>query len=455
MPAIIPGPTYAEMRDPSRLPPLWQAQARKARTDERDPANLFNLTWRRPDGAISHLVMPPSLTGVAANIIMLIGASFPSGSHKVGPTYATLAEAEALAGVRPGTKTLIGPSTGNFGIGTAYVSLLKGYAAMVVMPDGMSRERYERIRQYEAGLDLTPGSESDLLLTLERTYEKYVGRERYLVLSQFELLPNYRFHRLVTGDAALQVAADYGNGRIAAFVAAPGSAGTLAAGDAIKARYADAVVVALEPRECATLYRGAQGQHMIEGIGDAFVSLIHNVLTTDYVALVHDADCVRGLRVLAHNGGPNFAPACGCGRAPDGVCMRDCFGLSAICNLIGAIKTAKLLGLGPQDNLVTVATDGFDRYPSVLAEFDQRTGTPDAATLDAWAERIFHGADTTEMLAVNTAPEQARLHAMKEQFWRRFGHDDTLFQAMRGMAYWDEQTALAETIDQRISELRD
>src|SRR5512144_2065774 len=106
MPQIIPGPTYAEMRDPSLLSPEWQAAARAARADERDPHNLFNITWRLPDGGVSHLVLPPALTGVAANIIVLVGAIFPSGSHKVGPAYATLAEAEALDGVNPGAKTV-------------------------------------------------------------------------------------------------------------------------------------------------------------------------------------------------------------------------------------------------------------------------------------------------------------------------------------------------------------
>lgn len=450
MTPIIPGPTYAEMRDPTLLPPAWQAAARAARADEHDPRNLFNITWRRDDGGVSHVVLPPALTGVAANIIMLVGAPFPSGSHKVGPAYATLAEAEALAGIRPGDRTVIGPSTGNFGIGTAYVSRLKGYAALVVMPDTMSRERYERIQQYGASLDLTPGSESDVILTLERTHREYVSRAEYLVLAQFELLPNYRFHRFVTGDAALQAAAAYGNGRVAAFVAAPGSAGALAAGDAIKARYSDAAIVALEPRECATLFRGGQGQHRIEGIGDKMVTLIHNVLNTDYVALIHDDDCVRGLEALA----AEADWPCGCGRAADSRCRRDCFGISAVCNIIGAIKTAKLLGLGSADNIVTIATDRFDRYPSVLADLAQREGPITAATRAAWAERIFHGADTAEMLDVRGAAEKQRLHTMKETLWRRFGYGDDLFAAMRSMAFWDEQVAQVTTIDQRIAATR-
>jgi cysteine synthase A len=95
------------------------------------------------------MVLPKELTGVQANIVVLSGRTFPSGSMKVGPAYATLAEREAIEHLRPGDRTVIGPSTGNFGIGTAYISMLKGYDAIVVMPDNMSKERYERIRRYE------------------------------------------------------------------------------------------------------------------------------------------------------------------------------------------------------------------------------------------------------------------------------------------------------------------
>jgi cysteine synthase len=336
--------------------------------------------------------------------------------------------------------------------------MLKGYRALVVMPDTMSRERYERIQQYGAELDLTPGSESDVILTLERTHTRYVGRAEYLVLAQFELLPNYRFHRVVTGDAALRAASPYGNGRVAAFVAAPGSAGTLAAGDAIKARYPEAAVVALEPRECPTLYRGGQGQHRIEGIGDKMVTLIHNILTTDYVMLIHDDDCVRGLRALRE------LQIADCRLQIDQISnlrstiynlqWADCFGISAVCNIIGAIKTARLLGLGPQDNIVTVATDRFDRYPSVLEDLERREGPIMSATIDAWAERIFRGADTSEILDVRGVDEKQRLHGMKESLWRRFGYGAELFAAMRGMAYWDEQAGLVEQIDRRIAEVR-
>src|ERR1035438_3393646 len=357
----VPGPTYAEMLHPELL-------IRTA--DELDPINLFKITWRGPDRHVRHIVLPKELTGVQANIIVLVGRHFPSGSHKVGPAYVTLMEGELAGEISPEVHTVIGPSTGNFGIGVAYVSHLKGYPAIVIMPEGMSKERYARIRQYGGELDLTPGSESDVILVLERT-EHYKRDPKNKVLAQFELLPNYRFHRYVTGRSAIEAAQGHGNGRIAAFAGAPGSAGTLAAGDEIKATYPDAVVCALEPRECSTLYNNGCGTHAIEGIGDKMVTLIHNVLTTDYVALIHDQDCLVGLELLERLG-PIVEESL---RLPPGSleCCRHMFGVSGICNILGAIRLARYLDLGPEENVVTIATDGFDRYPSVLNALEKPT----------------------------------------------------------------------------------
>jgi len=191
------------MLDPRTLPLGFRERVCDARAHEDDWLNLFNITWRRTDGTINHLVVPPSLTRVDANIIVLIGRDFPSGSHKVGPVYTTLMEAELDGKARPSVHTVVAPSTGNFGIGASHVARLKGYRAIVVMPDGMSRERYERIRRYGGELDLTPGTESDVILTLERTHAAYMRRPEFIVLEQFSLLPNYRFHRYVTGAGSV------------------------------------------------------------------------------------------------------------------------------------------------------------------------------------------------------------------------------------------------------------
>jgi cysteine synthase len=415
--------------------------------DEMDPINLFNITWRGPDRQIRHIVLPKELTGVAANIIVLVGRHFPSGSHKVGPAYATLMEGELAGEISPEVNTIIGPSTGNFGIGVAYISHLKGYPAIVIMPEGMSQERYARIRQYGGGLDLTPGSESDVILVLERT-EFYKKDPKNKILAQFELLPNYRFHRYVTGRSALEAAANHGNGRVAAFVSAPGSAGTLAAGDEIKSKFPESVICALEPMECSTLLNNGRGTHRIEGIGDKMVTLIHNVLTTDYVMQIHDDDCVVGLELLERRlplvetllGLPSGALAS----------LEGLFGISGICNVLGSIRLARHLNLGAGDNIVTIATDGFDRYPSVLADLAVRRGPMDAGKLGGWFESVFRGGRDADILDVRPRAQKERLFGYKEDVWSGFGYSHAYLEEMKSQSFWEAQFAGIDDIDRAL-----
>jgi len=437
------------MRDPALQPPaIRQAALAKAKGDALHPLNLFNITWRNSENRVRHVVLPRELTGVAANIVVLLGRDFPSGSHKVGPAYATLMEGELAGEIRPGENTVIGPSTGNFGIGTAYISKLMGYRCVVVMPDSMSAERYDRIRRYGGELDLTPGTESDVILVLERVHQHFMKDPLNKVLAQFELLPNYRFHRYVTGDAALEAARGSGNGRVAAFVSAPGSAGTLAAGDECKARYPDCRIVAVEPTECSTLFNNGRGQHRIEGIGDKMVTLIHNVLTTDYVMMVHDDDCVAGLKVL-QEGHRVLESLLKLG--PGSLAwMRDWFGISSVCNILGAIKTAKLLDLGPNENVVTVATDGFDRYPSVMADLEKRRGVITDVVLATWFESIFRGATRADTLDVRSAEQKDRLFRMKREVWTQFGYADEYLARMQSQAFWDAEYAKVEPTDRAL-----
>ena len=444
---VLLGPTYDEMLHPEKIDKDLRQKALHALAEnELDPVNLFNITWKDGSDQVRKIIFPRELTGVDANIIVMLGGSFPSGSHKVGPAYATLMEGCLDGEILPGEHTILGPSTGNFGIGVAYICRLMGYRAIVIMPDNMSRERYERIRQYGAELDLTPGTESDVVLTLQRTYElKKDPRNR--PLAQFELMPNYRFHRHVTGNSAIEAARGIGNGRIAAFCSAPGSAGTLAAGDAIKQAFPECKTIALEPYECSTLANGGLGQHRIEGIGDKMCTLIHNVLTTDFVALLHDDDCVKALKIIRD------APAVlqSLGVSPDAAAvMREQFGVSALCNILGAIKMAKYLKLGPDDNVVTIATDRFDRYGSVLEDLDRRCLEISDNVLARWARDIFLDMQPDHVCDFRQMARKEQLFKQKEHDWLPFGYAQEYLDAMRGADFWDSEYLKVFEYDQRL-----
>ncbi len=451
---LLYGPTYAEMRSPALLDTALRNRAAAMQVaDPHHVLNLYNIHWHDRTGWTRPLVIPPAITGVEANIVVLDGGRFPSGSMKVGPAYAMLMEKEIRDGLRPGQARIIGPSTGNFGIGTAYVSRLKGYEACIVMPEGMSRERYELIRAHGGTTDLTPGTESDVLRTLEHTRERYAGRGDCVVLGQFEDMANYRFHHHVTGKAVQDGIAELGLPQADAFVSAPGSAGTLAAGDALRTLWPDIVVAAVEPKECSTLFDGSGGQHVIEGIGDQMVTLIHNVFATDLVVRVPGARTLHGMELL---------------RTPldlmmdvTGMCEEDArmlqgrFGPSGVCNLLGAIRVAKHLGFTAAHTVATVATDNYDRYVSVSQALAAELGRePHRDDLRAWHEAILHLECEVDVLSLHDRGQHERLHAMKKTMWTQLGVEPAYIDHMRDAAFWDAACAQIPALDQQWQELR-
>lgn len=443
-------PTYAEMLHPEILPTSLRTKALTAlRENETDPINLFNINWKSTDNQVRKVILPTALTGIEANIVVLLGNGFPSGSHKVGPAYSALIEGLVNGEITP-QHTILCPSTGNFGIGAAYIAKLLGLRAVIVMPDNMSKERYERIRRYGGELDLTPGSESDVILTLERTHE-LMKNPANKALAQFERFSNYRFHRHVTGGSAIEAVNNVGNGRIAAFVSAPGSAGTLAAGDQIKRAFPEAKIAALEPYECSTLANGGRGQHRIEGIGDKMCTLIHNVLNTDFILLIKDEETIQGLKVF-HDG---LSVLTKNGVAPElAATLSTVFGPSGICNVLGSIKLAKHLHLGPEDNVVTVATDGFDRYQSVLDKLNGQHPKTSSAILERWRKGLFLSASTEYTYDVRSPQEKERLFAQKENDWLPFGYTKAFLSDMRSLDFWDSEYIKIADVDQKIHFMR-
>lgn len=453
---LVYGPTFAEMQDPSLLPTAFRERAQTALTESPlDPINLYNIHWKSASNSVRWLKVPEALTGVAAPILVLVGRNFPSGSHKVGPVYSCLIEKQLLGGIRPGEHVPIFPSTGNFGIGGAWAGPRMGYRSLVVLPEEMSEERFEKIRAYGAEVFATPGCESNVKEIYDKVNELKQQPDKRSV-NQFEEFGNYRFHYGVTGQAAIEASQELkamglgGNGKIAAFVSAMGSAGTIAAADRIKQSYPGAATVGLEPIQCPTLYNVGFGGHRIEGIGDKHVTWIHNVHAMDYLMCIDDQACLEGLSVVQE--GQDVLVEAGVSAA-ELECMNGVFGVSGICNLLGAIKTAKTLDLGADDVVVTVATDGFDRYPSVLKKLAEETGPLDRDRALRRLE-VFQRA-TTDWVQEGTREVRTRWHNQKYFTWvEQQGKDVDELRALADPATWLAEQATIADVDRALLEAR-
>ena len=373
--AKIALPTFAQLADPSRIPAGVVSALERIDPDAAHALNLFRVHWwndtsrRGRAGLPEHVVLPRSLTGVAAPIVVVFGDRFPMiHAHKVLAAYACLAPRIVTGRFDPTAQRAVWPSTGNYCRGGVAISRIMGCRGVAVLPEQMSAERFRWLEKWvtdPSDIIRTPGCESNV----REIYEECMRLERdpqNVILNQFSEYANHLGHYFVTGQALDRVfghvQAKQPGLRLAAFVSATGSAGTIAAGDWLKDRHGTRIVAA-EALECPTLLENGFGEHNIQGIGDKHVPLIHNVMNSDVVVAVSDrATDALGV-VFSRPEGREFL-ARRFGVPADIIAALSSFGLSSICNVLGAIKTADRLGLGPHDAIITVATDGDMMYSS-------------------------------------------------------------------------------------------
>ena len=450
------GPTFEEMLHPSKINPDVRKRANEARrSDPLAPINLYNVTWRDENDQIYYTVLPKALTGVDANIVVLYGADFPSGSHKVGAAYSVLLEKTLFGEVDTDKHTLVWPSTGNYGIGGAWIGGRMGYQGIVILPEEMSQERFEKIEAYGAKVIKTPGCESNVKEIYDKTWELRRNDPNVRVLNQFEVMGNYRFHYYVTGNTIVELAAELkakgiGNGQVAAFVSSMGSAGTIAAGDRIKQEWPDHKIVGLEPIQCPTLFNNGYGGHDIQGIGDKHVTWIHNVNNMDAMMCIDDIETKRVLQVFAEEAGrETLVKRFGIDEALVEQYGRI-LGISSICNIFGAIKSAKYYNLGADDTVVTIATDGMDRYHSVMAAMQENYGAMDDAEATATIRGLLHW-QKTDWIQRGTPEHQRRWHNLKYYTWvEQQGKTVEELNAQMSQDWWHEHQQLVGEIDNKL-----
>lgn len=461
-PRLITGPTFAEMLDPSKIDQELRAKALAARDrDPLDPVNLYNISWKDGAGRIYHEVLPRELTGVETPIVVLYGKAFPTGSHKVGATYAVLIEKLIRGEVDPARHTIVWPSTGNFGIGGAWVGSRMQFDSVVVLPAQMSRERFELIERYGARLELTPGCESCVKEIYDKCRElNLTDPERIRIMNQFDDFANYRFHYYVTGNTIIELAGvlareGVGGGMVSAYVTAMGSAGTIAAGDRLKQQWPGRhLIVGLEPIQCPTLYWNGYGSHDIQGIGDKHVTWIHNVMNLDAVMGIDEMETKLGLQLLTEE--PGWEVLSHRYGIPGEKVERlsQIFGISGVCNVLGAIKTARFYDMGKNDLIVTICTDAIDRYHSVMASLNDCFGLMDRTAAEVRLVSIFHR-QKLDWIDEGTRRNRNQWHNLKYFTWvEQQGKRVEELDAQRGQDYWEGQQTQVQKVDRLIAEYR-
>lgn len=454
-------PTFEEMIHPEKVPAAIQERLQEVGLWEVNPLNLFRITWKNEpkekgggyDG-VNYLEIPSELTGVPARIIGLVGKWFPTGAHKVGASFGCLVPRLVTGQFDPTKHKAVWPSTGNYCRGGAYNSALLGCESIAILPEEMSRERFEWLRQIAGEVIATPGCESNVKEIYDKCWELRQTRDDVIIFNQFDEFGNYLWHFHVTGRAIEEVyLKEAGAGdRFAGMVSSTGSAGTIACGDYLKQQFPQSKIVAAEALQCPTLLQNGYGGHRIEGIGDKHVPWIHNVRNTDMVVAVDDAACMNLIRLFNEPAGQEYLASAGL--SENFVQELPLLGISGVGNLLSAIKFARYFELTEGDVVFTIFTDSIELYGSRLAELREENGDYDRETAVRDHHRFLLGATTDNMLEL-TYPERKRVHNLKYFTWiEQQGRelDELNAQWYDWPEYWTSVQQQRNQIDELIQE---
>ena len=229
-----------------------------------------------------------------ADILLKLESFNPGGSVKDRVALSMIEDAERRGILKPGA-TLIEPTSGNTGVGLAWVGKAKGYTVILTMPDTMSQERRSLLKAFGATLELTPGAEG-MKGAIARAEALRDATPGAVILGQFDNPANPAAHERTTGE---EIWADTA-GKVDIFVAGAGTGGTVSGtGKALKKHNPAVRIVAVEPASSAVLTTGQAGKHRIQGIGAGFVPRTYDASVVDEVIPVTDEDAAEGARLLS------------------------------------------------------------------------------------------------------------------------------------------------------------
>jgi len=450
-------PTFAQMKDPAKIPAAVTEELKEIGLWDLHPRNLFRITWKNDPvpraggfGDVNFVELPSALTGIRARIFALVGKWFPTGAHKVGATYGCMAPQLTTGQFNPLNQKAVWPSTGNYCRGGAYVSSLLGCESIAILPEEMSTERFEWLKTVAGEVIATPGGESNVKEIFDKCWELKSTRDDIVIFNQFEEFGNHLWHYEVTGRAMHEVLESVmgRDSRFAGVALTSGSAGTLASGDYLKEHYPASLIAVSEALQCPTLLESGYGGHRIEGIGDKHVPWIHNVRNTDMVIAVDDELTIRMMRLFNEPAGRDYLAR---QSVPEEVINAlNLLGISGIGNVVSAIKMARYYELTEEDILFTVLTDSMELYTSRLRELNEERGAYTAADAIRDYEAVMR--ITTDHTLELRYPDRKRVHNLKYYTWiEQQGRelDELNRQWYDFHRYWNRE-GLADRIDRQI-----
>jgi cysteine synthase A len=453
-------PTFAQMKNPTLISDKIKNELKTIGLWDVHPRNLFRISWHNEPtpkggkfGEVNLIEFPSSLTGTEARVIALVGKWFPTGAHKVGAAFGCLVPRLVTGQFDPSTQKAVWPSTGNYCRGGAYDSALMGCESIAILPEGMSKERFEWLKKISSEVIATPGSESNVKEIFDKCWELRKSGQDLMIFNQFEEFGNYLWHYDITGHAMEEVIRSLMGPRdtFRGVALTTGSAGTIGCGDYLKQVFPTSKIIASEALQCPTLLDNGFGSHRIEGIGDKHVPWIHNIKNTDLVVAIDDNAVVNIMRLFNEPSGKSYLTKKG---VPADIIQKlDLLGFSGIANVLSAVKFAKYQEMGKNDIVVTVLTDSMELYGSRITEYQKTLGEFTESLAAETFARYLHGVTSDHMLEL-TYESRKRVHNLKYYTWvEQQGKTFDEIQAQwYDPNYWTDLQSQIPQIDELINE---
>ena len=453
-------PTFAQMKNPELIPTKIKEELGSIGLWDVHPRNLFRITWKNqptPKGGqfdgVNYIELPSSLTGTKARIVALVGKWFPTGAHKVGAAYGCLVPRLVTGQFDPTTQKAIWPSTGNYCRGGAYDSTLLACESVAILPEGMSKERFDWLKTVAGEVIATPGSESNVKEIFDKCWELRKSGQDLMIFNQFEEFGNYLWHYEITGHAMEEVLSKVmgSNDTYRGVALTTGSAGTIACGDYLKHLFPASKVIASEALQCPTLLNNGFGAHRIEGIGDKHVPWIHNIKNTDMIVAIDDNAVVNLVRLFNEPVGRKYLVKNGVPEAL--VSQLDLLGFSGIANMLSAIKFAKYYELDENDVVLTVLTDSMELYGSRVVEMRKEIGEYAETDASAHFAQYLQGVTSDNLLEL-THESRKRVHNLKYYTWveQQGKTYDEIQEQWYAPTYWTDIQGQVDEVDELIKE---
>ena len=454
-------PTIAQMQHPETIPEKVQAKLKDVGLWDVNPLNLFRITWKnepKESGGLfqavpNYIELPPELTGVPCRIVAMVGKWFPTGCHKVGASFGCLAPRLVTGQFDATYHHAVWPSTGNYCRGGAFNSKLLACESVAILPQDMSKERFDWLKSIAGQIIATPGCESNVKEIFDKTWELKQD-PTMMIFNQFAEMGNPLWHYNVTGYALADLfeAVKKPGQNFAGACFTSGSAGTMSAGDLLKERYPHLKLAVGEALQCPTILDNGFGGHRIEGIGDKHIPWIHNVKNTDMAIAIDDEDSQRLLRLFNTPEGQDYLLNT-LKLDPELVEKLTWLGISGIANVLCCIKMAKYYEFTERDVVGTVLTDSAVMYGSRIQELNEMYGA--YSVKDAELDHNLHmlGLKTDSLMELTYA-DRKRVHNLKYYTWVE--QQGKTSEELNALWYdtegtWDTVHAQAKDLDELIN----